>query len=178
MNKITDHNDLQTLHAKLGILEDYSKRNIPLQHEEKNLVAADINEKGREILLEPNAAANWKKIKAEAANHNIKLILVSGFRSISYQAEIIQGHLNKGKKIDDVLKFLAAPGYSEHHTGRALDITSPECYPLKLTEEFENTGAFKWLLQNSKNFNFTLSYPRDNPFGIIYEPWHWLYTGQ
>ena len=22
-------------------------------------------------------------------------------------------------------------------------------------------------------FGFSMTYPRDNPWGIIYEPWHW-----
>jgi D-alanyl-D-alanine carboxypeptidase len=65
----------------------------------------------------------------------------------------------------------ALPGYSEHHTGRAIDITTPDFKPL--TEEFEHSSAFKWLTQRANEFGFTMTYPRNNEFGIAYEPWHW-----
>ena len=65
----------------------------------------------------------------------------------------------------------AAPGHSEHHTGRAVDIATPGSRPL--TEEFEDTDAFRWLTSRAVEFGFSLTYPRDNPWGIAYEPWHW-----
>jgi D-alanyl-D-alanine carboxypeptidase len=65
----------------------------------------------------------------------------------------------------------AAPGHSEHHTGRAVDIATPGSRPL--TEEFEQTDAFRWLSSRAVEFGFSLTYPRDNPWGIAYEPWHW-----
>ena len=65
----------------------------------------------------------------------------------------------------------AAPGYSEHHTGCAVDIATPGSRPL--TEEFEDSQAFRWLTDNAGKFGFSMSYPRNNPAGFIYEPWHW-----
>ena len=47
-----------------------------------------------------------------------------------------------------MIPSIAAPGYSEHHTGRAVDLTTPACDPL--AEEFENTQAFDWLHLNAK----------------------------
>ena len=44
-----------------------------------------------------------------------------------------------------------------------------------LEEDFENTGAFDWLSRRASQFGFHLSYPRDNPHGVIYEPWHWAW---
>ena len=32
-----------------------------------------------------------------------------------------------------------------------------------------------WLVANAVRFGFALSYPRDNPHGIAYEPWHWCW---
>ena len=73
--------------------------------------------------------------------------------------------------VSDILSVNAAPGYSEHHTGRAIDIASPGSRPL--TEEFEDSAAFRWLERNAAGYGFSMSYPRDNPGGFIYEPWHW-----
>ena len=44
-----------------------------------------------------------------------------------------------------------------------------------LTEEFERTPAFNWLNRRAKEFGFHLTYPRNNRFGVIYEPWHWTF---
>ena len=65
----------------------------------------------------------------------------------------------------------AAPGYSQHHTGCAVDIATPGSRPL--TEEFEESEAFAWLGNRAAEFGFSMTYPRDNPQGFIYEPWHW-----
>src|SRR5690606_38685754 len=69
----------------------------------------------------------------------------------------------------------AAPGYSEHHGGDALDIGTTGESPAE--ESFEHTAAFAWLQAHAGRFGFALSYPRDNPHGITYEPWHWRYAG-
>ena len=72
-----------------------------------------------------------------------------------------------------ILRVSAAPGYSEHHSGRALDITTPGYAALE--EEFELSPAFAWLKKHAKTFRFRLSYPRRNTHGIAYEPWHWCW---
>ena len=81
--------------------------------------------------------------------------------------------LGLGDRVDDILAVNAAPGFSEHHGGRALDIGAPGEPPAE--ENFEQTPAFEWLQANAGNHCFTMSYPRDNPHGIIHEPWHWCY---
>ncbi len=101
----------------------------------------------------------------------IELLLVSAFRSVDYQRSIFDRKLAQGVPLDDILRVNAAPGYSEHHTGRAVDIATRGCPPL--TEAFETTDAFEWLTRNAGRFGFEMSYPRDNPYGIAYEPWHW-----
>jgi D-alanyl-D-alanine carboxypeptidase len=100
---------------------------------------------------------------------------VSGFRSVEYQRGIIERKLAKGLHILEILRSSAAPGYSEHHTGRAIDVTTPGSQPLE--EEFERTQAFAWLLCHAGEFGFRLSFPRGNPHGVVYEPWHWLHHG-
>ena len=73
----------------------------------------------------------------------------------------------------EILQVNAAPGYSEHHGGEALDIGTPGEPPAE--ESFETTPAFAWLSQHAARHGFSLSYPRDNPHGIVYEPWHWRF---
>ena len=99
--------------------------------------------------------------------------MVSAFRSISYQAQLIDHKLQQGLNLCDILTTNTAPGHSEHHTGCAIDITTDGFQPLE--QEFERSQAFKWLTAHASKFGFVLSYPENNSDGIIYEPWHWCF---
>ena len=46
-----------------------------------------------------------------------------------------------------------------------------------MTEAFENTDAFAWLTAHAARFGFAMTLPRDNPHGLVYEPWHWVMRG-
>ena len=70
---------------------------------------------------------------------------------------------------------MAAPGLSEHHSGRALDVGSPE--HIELDADFARTAAYAWLRRRAGEFGFTESYPEGGDSGIGYEPWHWFYRG-
>jgi D-alanyl-D-alanine carboxypeptidase len=159
---------------ELGIPADYaSRRGLPLQAEARELVSIGTGPDGRDIRLSPPAAAAWARMRADAFAAGIGLLAISGFRSIERQAEIIRDKLAAGEAIDDILRVVAAPGHSEHHTGAALDIGVPGEPPL--TEEFERTPAFPWLQAHACRYGFRLSYPRGNARGIAYEPWHWRF---
>ena len=157
-----------------GIPKNYGlARGLRRQREAGQLMFVAHSPSGREIKLTPRAASAWRRMKEAAAHDRIELVAISGFRSVARQTEIIREKLAKGESIHDILRFVAAPGYSEHHTGRAIDIGSPEHG--ELDEEFDKTRAFRWLKVNALHFGFTLSFPRDNPHGIGYEPWHWCW---
>ncbi|MES2996231.1 MAG: M15 family metallopeptidase [Verrucomicrobiota bacterium] len=126
---------------------------------------------GREALLTPATAAAWHAMRAAAVADGIELLLVSAFRSIARQTELLCGKLERGMSIEDALQYSAYPGFSEHHSGEAIDIGTPFSEPLE--EEFETTAAFSWLCDNAAAFGFHMSYPRENSAGIAYEPWHW-----
>jgi D-alanyl-D-alanine carboxypeptidase len=149
-------------------------RGLCRYEEPSKLELIQVDENGRNHYLTPEAASAWKDMKSAALKDEIDIYIVSAFRSIDYQAEIIKKKLDKGLSIEEILKVSAAPGYSEHHTGRAIDIATPN--GAILTEEFELTDAFKWLARNAHNFNYYLSFGRDNKQGYLYEPWHWCYN--
>ena len=163
---------LRELHDELGIPEDYGQNGGPPVFDEAlDLVDIGPNLVGRAQQLTPAAAKSWKAMRAAANADGVTLMIVSGFRSVDYQARLIRKKINAGQAIEEILEVNAAPGYSEHHTGLAVDIATPGSRPL--TEEFETTEAFKWLGRNAGRFSFSMSYPRDNPWGFVYEPWHW-----
>lgn len=170
--------DLAALHRELGIPTNYgASRELMFQPEvDLTRLVAISGSADREIRLVDSAATAWRSMHAAALAANITLLPLSGFRSIARQAEIIRAKLAGGRSIESILGVIAAPGYSEHHTGRALDIGSPDCKPLE--ECFGETAAFAWLAAHARSFQFTLSYPRDNQHGISYEPWHWCWQKQ
>jgi D-alanyl-D-alanine carboxypeptidase len=126
----------------------------------------------RQHYLTPQAALQWNAMKIAAANEGIELLLISGYRSVDRQREIIESKLRRGIDLNTILAVNAAPGFSQHHTGLALDIGTPT-HP-NLMKDFEKTAAFRWLTYNAANFGFAMPYTPKNPHGFIYEPWHWV----
>ncbi|WP_116963412.1 D-alanyl-D-alanine carboxypeptidase family protein [Fastidiosibacter lacustris] len=128
----------------------------------------------RKVMMTKETYHAWQMMQKIAQREGVSLLIVSAFRSYTYQAKIIANKLAKGLSLNEILKVSALPGFSEHHTGRALDLTTDDEKQV-LTQAFENTKAFQWLTQNAHKFNFYLSYSRNNSYGFIYEPWHWCY---
>ena len=156
----------------LGVPPDYGREPLLATYREAvELIEVGENIVGRMQRLTPATAEAWLAMQVAAAAEDVALLLVSGFRSIEYQAELIRRKLEAGQFIEDILKVNVAPGYSQHHTGDAIDIATPGFKPL--LEEFEGSPAFEWLHENAIQYGFSMSYPRDNPEGIAYEPWHW-----
>jgi D-alanyl-D-alanine carboxypeptidase len=129
----------------------------------------------RPLWLDYEAARGWRRMKSAAANDGIFINAVSGFRSFHYQMGIFQRKLSRGLELAEILKVNAAPGFSEHHSGRAIDIGTPDEPPAE--ESFEHTPAFRWLTDQAGKLGFRMSFPRNNPHGIGYEPWHWYWQG-
>jgi len=160
------------LHDELGIPADYGRNGMPpFYAEAEQLVEVGPNLVGQMQRLTPETAARWAGMAGAASEDGVTLLLVSGFRSFEYQAGLIRKKLEAGQAIDEILRVNAAPGYSQHHSGRAVDVATPGSRPL--TEEFETSSAFAWLGERAAEFGFSLTYPRDNPQGFVYEPWHW-----
>ncbi len=160
------------LFEELGIPTEYGRaRGLPRYEEATELIDVGPNLVGRMQRLTPAAAARWQQMVEAAGADGVRLLIVSGFRSYEYQAGLIRSKLEAGQEIDEILEVNAAPGFSQHHTGCAVDIATPGCRPL--TEEFEESEAFAWLQMNAASFGFSMTYPRDNPYGFVYEPWHW-----
>ena len=165
---------LQKLHASLGIPKEYLEQcNQALCFQPNELVETEPDYYGRPQRLTQKTFNAWSKMKESAANDNVVFFLVSAFRDPQYQHDLIARKIEKGILLLEILRVNAAPGFSEHHTGRAVDIGTQDCEVLE--EVFEKTAAFKWLQGNAEKFGFSMSYPRDNSAGFAYEPWHWCF---
>jgi len=165
---------LQTL-RELGLPELLATtRRQSVQLECTDLVSIGLDLAGREQRMERQAAEKWRAMGAAADRAAVSLGIVSAFRSFDYQRGIIARKLAAGQSVEQILAVSALPGFSEHHSGRAIDIGTPGCEPL--TEAFEHTPTFAWLTLHCGDHGFRLSYPRGNPHGVLFEPWHWMFV--
>ncbi len=108
------------------------------------------------------------------------LLINSGYRSPGYQAYLFFFYLvdENNYSLAENAKWVAMPGYSEHGCpNTALDFITTEGISGEekgqTAEDFERTQEFGWLIKNANSYNFYLTYPPGNPYGVSYEPWHW-----
>jgi len=136
----------------------------------------------------PGVAANEKQVSktidepltklfdaAQKDGHS--LMVGSAYRSAAYQEQIFNTYVSRvGYEQAD--RYSAHPGFSEHQTGLAVDIstTSQQCY---LSECFIGTADGQWLAENAYKYGFTLRYPKGKEAitGYNFEPWHYRYVG-
>lgn len=161
--------------SALGISSELITARGLLKCEEATaLEVAEVGADGRDHFLVPLAAEAWRFLKAAALIDGIDLFIVSAFRSIDRQAEIIRRKLETGVAVENIFTVCAPPGFSEHHTGRAVDLSTLNSRVLEV--EFDQTAAYAWLTEHAAEFGYYLSYPIGNPLGYQYEPWHWCFN--
>lgn len=112
------------------------------------------------------------------------LIMSSGFRNYKNQATLFEEETNSNIEAgmpqvdaeDKARTLVAVPGTSEHQLGLAVDFSIPN---VVLTEDFKNTAAGKWLVNNSYKYGYILRYNQEQSdiTGIVCEPWHFRYIG-
>lgn len=119
-----------------------------------------------------------KAIKTEIGSN---LMVESGYRSPAHQAIVFLTYLELFKfDIKYVASGVALPGYSQHGDpfNTALDVINQDGIPTdEYPEFFAETKEYAWLIKNADKYGFHLSYPKDNPYGVKYEPWHWQFKG-
>lgn len=138
---------------------------------------ADLTADGR-LKMQAAAAEKFKQMQAAAKADGIDLTAISAFRDLETQEQLFFSV--KEQRVQDAAKraeVSAPPGYSEHHTGYAVDIGDGNAPATDLEITFADTAAFRWLEQNALKYSFELSFPADNEQGVSYEPWHWRFVG-
>ena len=139
--------------------------------------AGRYRDTGRVVQLRPGAAQAFRAMQAAARQAGVELVPISGYRTRDYQEGLFSRAIRRYGSAESAARWVAPPGYSEHHTGLAVDIGALESPETDVETTFEGTPAFAWLKENAHRFGFEISFPRDNPQGVSYEPWHWRYTG-
>ncbi|MGB7086479.1 MAG: M15 family metallopeptidase [Phormidesmis sp.] len=131
-----------------------------------------------EIKLQPVAQATVTTMIAQAKAEGVRLGIISGFRNREDQNYLyFDVKAERGESAKTRAEVSAPPGYSEHHTGYAVDFIDESQPHTHLEESFETTAAYQWLIKNAAFYNFEMSFPDDPASPLGYEPWHWRYVG-
>jgi hypothetical protein len=106
-----------------------------------------------------------------------RVFVESGFRNSAHQLFLFLASMKRHSySVRETVRFVALPGYSEHGcpARQAVDLLTQEGFNVDTPpDRYEQSPEFKWLAQNARDFGFVLSYPKNSPTGISYEPWHW-----
>ena len=140
--------------------------------------AADLVEVVPGRRLHGDAAAAFLAMERDAAADGVQLRLLSAFRDHEAQHDLFfLVMVEREQRPEERAQVSAPPGYSEHHTGYALDLGDGRHPELDLDPAFDQSAAFAWLQQHGSRYHFRLSFPADNRQGVAYEPWHWRWQG-
>lgn len=153
--------------AKVGI--KHYKFQEASQHELVELPSRYRAGGGQNRYVHKEALASLTQMIDDAKKDGVTLTVGSAFRSVAYQRGLKGGKPNAGAA---AWRSSAPAGYSEHHTGFAVDFNP-------INSSFGNTAAYRWLKANGAKYNwyqtFTAEYSRAS--GVIEEAWHWKYQG-
>lgn len=138
------------------------------------------------IFMDRCAAICMRRMVYAAASCNIKLRIISAYRSCARQKELVDEDIRinmlKGMSRESAAlhtkKTLAMPNESEHNAGLAADLSGADCR-FDLSVDFEKTPEYRWLAANAYRFGYILRYPagKEKITGIDFEPWHFRYVG-
>lgn len=105
------------------------------------------------------------------------MMIVSGYRNVQSQRDIYNDRVaTQGEELAAL--YVATPGYSEHHTGLAMDLSFYTDSGASVSiEEYEHGS---WIDENCAAYGFVLRYPSDKVdiTKIGYEFWHYRYVGK
>jgi zinc D-Ala-D-Ala carboxypeptidase len=136
-----------------------------------------LGEEQRFERLMPESAFALMKLIYAAREQDVWIIPVSCFRNLEDQQKLFTAQIQRRGSQEAAAKSSAPSGYSEHHTGYALDLADGHFPKQDISLEFAKTDAFKWMKLHAKEFGFELSFPEHNLQGVNYEPWHWRFIG-
>jgi LAS superfamily LD-carboxypeptidase LdcB len=113
---------------------------------------------------------NLVAMLTQAEEDGLLIQVESGYRSANYQAKIFKKMFAEGRDFDDIIRYVAPPGYSNHILGTAVDF-SPSNW------RFADTKQYLWLQENGHTFGFEEIYSETNRLKMPWEAWHWQYMG-
>ena len=153
---------------------------LPDDWESKIELVADYDPWGDEVKIELETLAHFNELREALLEQGVDIRLDSVYRSVADQIALWD-YFKEQHGEDYCKEYVATPGYSEHHTGLAVDIClvkngdiiNDNDAMIADVEDFAKIHAIM------PDYGFILRYPKDreNITGYSYEPWHLRYVG-
>lgn len=126
------------------------------------------------VSLRAETKTAFDKMVADAKGQGYKITPVSGYRTVEYQKGLYNRYL-KTDSFANVETYSARAGFSEHHTGMAVDVTGENSSMI----DFGATKESGWVHENAYKYGFIVRYLPDMGYitGYKSEPWHLRYVG-
>ncbi len=140
---------------------------------------ADLVQYSERVRLHIRAAEAFLVMSHAMSRAGCPVVIHTGFRSLAQQQRLFDRFAEgRGLGFDQAIHRVAPPGFSEHHTGYAIDIELPDSLRRAQPDlKLSRSPAYAWLRAHGHRYGFRNSFFRNNPFGIRFEPWHWAYCG-
>lgn len=137
----------------------------------KNTNLSYIKRENEEMMIKKDILNSYQNLYTDALKNGFQLYIFSSYRDYNKQYHL---YYNVNNQNDE---YVARPGFSEHQSGYALDISTLNH---GLTNNFQYSKEYKWLIENSYKYGFILRYPeeKENITGYKYEPWHFRFVGE
>ena len=153
---------------------------LPSDWEEHITLMSDHDPWGDEVIIEKSTWEHFNKLQAALLKEGIDIRLDSVYRSEKDQQETWD-YFFKERGVEYCKKYVAAPGYSEHQTGLAIDV----CMVINGEPDNDNdhmianTELFDRVHELMPEYGFILRYMpgKEDITGYNYEPWHLRYVG-
>ena len=123
-----------------------------------------------QLFLLEEACLALTEMAEQAEKEGILLQADSSYRSSWYQKKIFIRMLEEGREFNDIIRYVAPPGYSEHALGTVVDFTPSNW-------RFAATPAYEWLQKNAERYGFFETLPQYPRIKTPWEAWHWQYLG-
>lgn len=136
------------------------------------------------VTLRKTAAKAFEAMHAEMAALGMADVVVSSsYRTYDLQYKLYNKYIKEElanhpgytweQAAEIVDTYSARPGTSDHQTGLTVDF-----YPV--SERFEKTKTYKFMLENGYKFGFILRFPegKTDITGYMFESWHWRFVGR
>ena len=165
--------------SKINYLVLVNKQNkLPDDWEANVELVESKNKYGETYKVEKKALEKFLEMRAELAKEGIVIELDSVTRSVAEQQTLWDNWTVEYGE-DYVKKYVAVPGYSEHHTGLAIDICI-EKDGKRINDNDEmiaEKDIFAKIHTKLAKYGFILRYldGKDDITGYGYEPWHFRY---
>ena len=153
---------------------------LPDDWEEKISLTEVENKYGETYLVEDKTLKAFLGLQEALAKESIIIEIDSATRSVARQQEIWD-EFTEEKGEEYTKKYVAVPGYSEHHTGLVIDICI-EKDGERINDNDDMIAEkeiFEKIHSKLSDYGFILRYleGKEDITGYGYEPWHFRYIG-